>query len=637
MRHLARYLLIAVELLLHSGAAAQEETDGFWHDYLEMWAEHYEQEQIPDDVMELLQGLRESPINLNDTADEALLQLPFVSPQQAAALKAYIEQTGLLHSLAELRMVNGFDSVTRRLMAPFVSAQPVTREKVPALKEMLTQGHHNLVMGAGRTVELAEGYLDSSYLGDPYRCYLRYYYKYKDNLHLQFSADQDAGEPWAWNRRQRGFDFYGFHLMLRNMGRLKSAIVGRYQLQFGQGLTLWSGFSPWSDFVSATWRYGQGIRPASAFCEYDMLQGAAATVALAPHWEATAFFSYVNRDATLSTDTAADGTPLIRSIYASGYHRTALEQGKKEQLTEQLYGANLHYRREHLSAGLTAYRVTYSREIQPYPYAYNYYAFSGKENFSAGADVSWRLNRWVLFGEAALSQNGGAAQLAGVQFAMNGNNHFSMLWRNYGQRYQNRYATAFGQSSGVQNESGLFLTYSTVLPWGVDAVASADFFRWPGLRYQLYSSSTGTEYRLRLSKAFVSRHSITLQYSYKDKGRNVYTLPTYVTEQTEKQQLQVIWRYGAGEHWSFATRLAYADFRGELTDGQQAGDRQYGLLLLQDVSCAFPRGDGPGVSAARGALHVEVMCALYALDNASYETSPLAYYGKGAGERLARY
>lgn len=655
MKESLRYILLLLLLLFLPGlAGAQNMIDDFWRGYLEMWSEHYDQEEMPDDVIERLQELLEQPVNLNDTTQEQLLELPFVSPQQVLALKAYINQTGPLYSVAELRLVYGFDSTTVELLAPFVVALPAMEEKIPSLKELVTQGHHNVVIGMSHTLEPAEGYVDSSYMGDPFRYYLRYYYKYKDNVHLQFSADQDAGESLDWSKTQRGFDFYGFHLLVGNIGRVKRAVVGRYQLQFGQGLTLWSGFSPWSDFVSATWRYGQGIRPASAFCEYGMLQGAASTVAITRHLELTAYYSNVNRDATLRSDTTENGMPLIRSIYSSGYHRTQTEQGKKSQLNEQLYGANLHYRCEHLSIEATAYRVVYDRTILPYPYLYNYFEFSGKENLVAGADVSYRLRRSIWFGEVSFSQNGGAAQLLGLQFSPNNNNHLSVLWRHYGEKYQNSYATAFGQSSNVQNENGVFMAYSLMLPWHLTMALSADFFRWPGLRYQLLSPSVGAEYRLRLCKDIGSQGNISLQYRYKNKGNNVGGTRTYIVEQTVKQQLQASLCRQVGNHWRFATRVAVTDFYGEVSGrtfpgkgdephtlsktesarGTEAGasGKKQGILMLQEATYTLPIKE----RSLRCSLRMAYFDArdydarLYALENDFvYETSTMVYYGKG--------
>ncbi len=633
MKSLLRYILTALLLFTSCCLQAQQPVDALWQSYLEAWAEQYDGEELPDDMPELLYEWRTTPINLNDTNGERLLLLPFVTPLQQLALKAYIAQNGELFSVGELVLVPYFDSLTRQLLAPLVVALPTAAQSTPSWKEMLSQGNHSIVLGTGHTLEQAYGYTNDHYLGDPFRCYAHYTYKYRDRLHFQLSADKDAGEMFAWDSIQHGFDFYSFHLQLKNMGRLRNVIVGRYQLQFGQGLTLWSGFAPWGDYDGTAWRYGQGIRPAGAFCEYGMMQGAAATLQLSRQLELTAFYSNQNRDATWRTDTVDGDDPFVRSLYNSGYHRTDTERSKKHLLPEQLVGANLQYRRQYFKLGFTAYHSHYRYALLPYEYPYNEGALQGKENLCMGMDAGWHWHRCHFFGEVARSQNGAIAQLAGLQFTANSNNRVNLLWRHYDNDYQNIYATAFGQRSAVQGESGLFLAYHGTLPGMVQLSLSADFFRWPRLHYQLYSPSTGVEYKMRLRRHFGERHYISMQYRYRNTARNIGGTPLYTVGATSRHRLQLLWQQQVSSRWSLATRLAGTAFGEEVWNkGDIKEVTNYGVLLWQEASYAVRWGKRPGRLTLRAAyFHAEDYDArLYVFENdILYESSSFSCYGQG--------
>ncbi len=645
MMSIVRHILVLLFLLLPFYLWAQQPVDAVWQSYMDAWAEQYDGEELPDDLTEQLYEWLLSPLNLNDTAGDPLLQLPFVTPLQQLSLKAYIAQNGPLFSVGELALVPFFDTFTRQLLAPLVVALPVETANQLSWNKMLTQGKHSIVTGVSRTVEQAEGYRNGRYRGDPFRCYARYSYKYRDQLHFQLSADKDAGECFAWDSLQRGFDFYSFYLQLKNIGRLRNAIVGRYQLQFGQGLTLWSGFAPWGDYSGATFRYGQGIKPASAFCEYGMQQGAAATLQLTRYLELTAFYSHINRAATLRTDTLNGDEPFVRSLYNSGYHRTDTEFNKKGLLPEDMLGANLQYRRRRFKMGLTAHHTHYRYALLPYQYPYNDGAFFGKNNFCVGLDAAWHWRRCYFFGEIARSQNGGMAALAGLQFTVNSSNRLNLLWRHYGNDYQNVYATAFGQHSDVQGEKGLFFSYNATLPNRLHLFLSADLFRWPRLHYQIYRPSPEAEYKVRLQRDYGEKHHLSLQYRYKNKAQNISDAPLYAVGETSRHQLQLLWQQQSSPRWSFTSRLAGCIYGEEEalttaspTNGITYGEEEFALrnsfgwLLWQEATYHFAPGKRQGQLTFRAAYFdaMDYDARLYAFENdILYEAASISYYGQG--------
>ena len=264
-------------LLCPSAARAQELLPSVWQYYLEQLSDEGDDETA-EDMLELYESLHDTPSNLNDTV--ALLSvIPFVSDLQRERLRLYIKMYGVLLSVDELYAINGFDSLTVELLRPIVKAEPLESSQHLTLKELLTHGRSNLVMGIGGTVEQARGYRDSIYEGDNLRLMWRYRYKYKDRIQFQLSADKDPGEAFFAASQRRGFDFYGYSLLVNDMARwrsdgtsrnvyIKRFVAGQYHLQFGQGLTLWSGFGPRMTMNTGINRYAQGLRPAPERCLY---------------------------------------------------------------------------------------------------------------------------------------------------------------------------------------------------------------------------------------------------------------------------------------------------------------------------------------------------------------------------------
>lgn len=569
---------------------AQSVPESAWGDLLEQWAERNDSETVPDDLVELLQGYQANPINLNDTLSTALHDLPFLTDFQCETIRAYVVQNGPFASLAELFLLNGFDTLTLRLLRHFVTVAPVESEQL-SLSNVLKKGRGSLLLGAKTTVPQSVGYNDGSYLGSPLRALFRLSYHYQDRVALQLSGDKDADEPFGGEYNPAGFDFYGFYLMFNRFGRLKRAIVGNYNLQFGQGLSLWSGFGSYHSDYQSFYRYGQGIRPASAFGEYGYLCGAAATLSLSRHTELSLFYSHVDRDATTAVVSDSIGTQSLcyQSIYNSGYHRTLSEMGKKDLLGEQFFGTHFQFRTGRLAVGATASAMLLDAPLVPHDYVYNAFAFSGKHCFTTGVDVAWRYRRLLLFGEAAVSvgdstrvfsQRSGfepVATVAGAELQLNSNNSLSLAYRFFSPSFQNRFSNAIGQQSAPQNEEGVSLVFHTLLLNQIDFQSSVDIFRHPWMRYRVYSPSAGTDYRLKLS-APVARHMVlSFQFRHRAGDRNSDGQGYYV-ELTQRQQWQADLDCEPSDHWRLRSRVACTHY----ACNDHAS--QWGALAYQEVT-----------------------------------------------------
>src|SRR5690606_23158683 len=111
--------------------------------------------------------------------------------------------------------------------------------------------NHSLLLRYDRTLQQRRGYTPpegrslTRYQGSPDKFLLRYRLSHPKDFSFGVTAEKDAGEPFGWQpgKRLYGFDFYSAHVQLYDRGAFKTIALGDYQLQFGQGLLLSSGFS----------------------------------------------------------------------------------------------------------------------------------------------------------------------------------------------------------------------------------------------------------------------------------------------------------------------------------------------------------------------------------------------------------
>lgn len=557
-------LLLAAHLLSVGHARAQVAgLPPSWSDLVERWNESGENALSYEEVEELYEQFSTHPVCLNDTLGAGLRQFFFITPFQCDALRAYIEQRGELLSVQELLLVPGFDAAAVALLTPVVTVCRSERPSSFAWSDLWRNAHHSLVVGASGTVERSRGYEEEIYEGDPYRLYWRYRYRAGKHVQLQLSGDKDAGEALFAGSQRQGFDHYGFHLMLSDIGILKRLIVGDYNLQFGQGTTLWTGFAPYTVLGGVGFRAARGIAPASAYLEYSYLTGMAATVTPVKPLEITLFCAYTPLDATVNrslSDSLRDGLPLVQSIYLSGYHRTATEIAKRHQLNELLYGAQVTYRRTNWKVGLTGYRMSMDKFIQPGKYRYNYYYFTGHENSNVGVDAAYRHGNFLTYGECSLSQNRHKAAMAGLDWMYAPSSLIGAVVYHYDAWYWNLHSDALSVGGYTRNEQGLMLTARTPLPAHIRSEASLAWCRFPEMRSTAYGPSHALDTRLRLSKELFARFSVSILYRFRRQDANVKEAGEYLLFPSLRHQWQTDLHYDV-VNWHYGVRLSVADYR----------------------------------------------------------------------------
>ena len=526
---LLRLLLTLLIILLVNGYKSYSQDVNAvekWMEYIEELVE--DSEENPESIEKLydeLSHLSENPFNLNHATADQLQQIPFLSDIQIVNLLEYRRKQGEWVSIYELKNVPFLDMETIELILPFVYVGEIDKTRPFTPKNLYKYGKNELIIRYDRCLNEKRGYQDvpdsilqlypnRKYVGEPYYTSLRYSHSFDNRLQAGFVAEKDAGEAF-WNDYHKGYDYYSIHILMKDLGKIKTLAIGDYKASFGQGLVISNDFTPSrSSILAQAERRNNGFRRHYSTNENDFFRGLASTVSLGKI-EISAFYSNRNADATV-------GEQTITSFKTDGLHRTVGDVDKKGNIRIQTAGGNIRYASPNLLIGFTA--LTYSfggLSVDPTPQPYNRYYFRGERNTNAGFDYSWRRRQVVLFGETAISANGAMATLNALQWSASSGLKTLILYRHFDRKYQAFYGNAFGQSSTVQNEEGLYISmlWAPFAYWKLSGFA--DFFRFPWLKYGIDAPSSGQEYMIQADFTKIKNTTVSARYRFRQREKNV--------------------------------------------------------------------------------------------------------------------
>jgi len=170
--------------------------------------------------------------------------------------------------------------------------------------------------------------------------------------------EKDAGEDFFRGSNPQGFDFYSAHFHLKDYNNvIKDLTIGDFNVSFGQGLILFTGFGRGKGTESMAIKRGRRtLRGYSSVNEVNFYRGAGITLNLHKNVEATIFGSIRKRDGNLvvPTDTLENDDQLAEftSLQTTGLHRLNLEIEDEDAITQQVVGANLKYHRDRWHVGI---------------------------------------------------------------------------------------------------------------------------------------------------------------------------------------------------------------------------------------------------------------------------------------------
>lgn len=562
---------------------------------IEEISERYEETPDYTDILDDLYYFIENPLNLNYASYEELNKLFFLDELQIHKIIEYRNVYGNFLSLYELLAIEGFNKEILEILEPFVT---VSAEKPPTSfrpGDIWKYSRNDLFLRYGRILQKQAGYSKVSdsvkyvfpsryYLGNPDRYFLRYGLNYQNQIRLGIVAEKDPGEQFFKGSQKQGFDFYSGYIFYGGNGVLHQLILGDYQLEFAQGLTMWTGFTfgKSSDVITVRKR-ARNLRPSTTSNESRFLRGSAITLKFSD-LQVTGFYSSKKIDANPEyADSLFSVLQYVTSLDESGYHRTPSELEKKNVNTETIFGGRIHYQTGKFQAGTTFFRTFYRVPIIPIERTYNSFFFRGDENTNYGFDLSFITGRFYFFSEFSASQNGGKAFIGGFQSSLHPIISLSAIYRNYGIRYQNLYSNAFGENTSNQNERGMYIGVLLEPLKNLSLRAMADLYHAPWLQYRVDFPSYGKEYLIQTEYRPTRRLEIHLRFRQKQDQINAPD-QSYLARKSEivrtNCRFSVI--YQVTEQLLLKNRIEF------LIRRQADQSVQNGFLVYQDINWQTP-------------------------------------------------
>ena len=515
-----------------------------------------------------LYTLHESPIDLNNTSDEELTQLYFLSPQQIDAILAYAYRHPF-ESLYELRLIPELADYEIRDLLPFVyinraalNSETINTDALYA-KEIFAKAHHELLTRIdARNIEAYEG-------TDPIYTQFRYRFDFRRRVTFGGQLRRPAG---GFARDLQ----YGAYLQLNNITpHLHTLVAGNFQASFGQGLVLAPVFHAGkSMYVTSVGQQREGLRYYSSV-DGQGLHGAGATL----RWE-------------WNKTTRLDISALYSMRHAN------------DSTWHHLLGANLTLRHKKLQVELTAIENLWSDSIHPYTNAkYNRHYFRGRNQAVIGASFRYNHGWFDAFGEIATAQNHqitndqspitkshwGFGTIIGSRFYPTNGISLLALYRYYSPYFDNALGYAFSETSRLGDENGGYLGFDITRLRNWRFIGYGDIFYFSGYKYGLgdatrtlgYDAMAEIQYSWSKHPSFQGGDGgrLSLRLRARQKGDATYST-----------RAQFDWAQGS---WSLRTTAEANIIPSKLSTLNS--QLTYGYTIFQDISYSLPLREGRGL------------------------------------------
>jgi hypothetical protein len=617
-------LLFFFATLVQAQQQTENDEDRVIRDLIENMAADLPEDYDLSELTETLTYLHKHPLNLNKATPEALKALVFLSSLQISNLIEHIQANGKFIDLLELQAVDGFDVQTVQRIMPFVTISDASKQQY-GLSNLIHQSEQQLLLRYGQTLEKQRGFEalpGSRYLGSPERLLAKYKYNYKDQVTANLVLEKDAGEYLYAKAQGKGPDFFSGNVTVYRTGIINKLVVGDYSLQFGQGLTLWTGFGfGKGPDVTSVAKKDVGLKPYSSSNESSYLRGLATTIRVYERLELTSFVSRTQQDASTKVD--EDGHVTQINIGISGLHRTPSELKNRNALRQTIYGSALQYNSDNLTLGVVGYKSEYSNSFVTGPLAYNQYNFTGQQLFNTGIHYNYTFQNIYFYGETAKSFPGGVAMVNGAMASLSRSVSVVVVNRNYGKDHHNFLARSLGESSDASNESGWYAGMNFVPSKRWSFSLYGDAFKFPGLKYRIDQGSCGYELLSQAVYSPTKTFKVVIRAKTQQKQQNAAVKEDSTIRNVNQSN------YRIAVNWSLTKTLAFEN-RFEVVNYKKESINELGFLLYQDVNYR------PSASKLSGNMRVAVFhtasynSRLYAYeDDVLYSSGFGMYNGKG--------
>jgi hypothetical protein len=467
-------------------------------------------EESESDLYSVIEDLLLNQIELNTADVEQLISIPFLDINSAQLIVKHREKFGKFLSVNELYSISELNTDIIKKIIPFlkvergitISDEQQTIENDDWLHQHIRKMSIKIRSRIGSDLQTRDGFIKGVYLGSKYKSYNRVILKYSSKIQAGITTEKDAGERYL-------NDFYSFHFSLNNYDFIKQFIIGDYNLEFAQGLILWSSysFSKGSDAVLPIKKKSKILRPYTSATEYNFFRGSAALLNL-QDFNFLFFYSSKKIDANIDSITQE-----IKSLPITGIHSTKTELDRKNRATETSFGSRLEYSlNSNNKFGVSFYKTNFSNPFQKN----SIHDIPGKEFTLYSFDFDNRFGAFNIFGEVANDLNI-TAFYGGFILSPTSKLQFVSSVRKYPAGFKNLHSFGFGEQSGkTQNEFGIYSGFKFNSEFGLFNIYY-DKFKFPYSTFENPVPSNGDEFYLSFRRKLSKTLELHLRFKTENK------------------------------------------------------------------------------------------------------------------------
>lgn len=527
---------------------------------------------IETDNSELFNQIEElyrDKIDLNSEDLEKLQSIPAIDLNTVNLILNHRKKFGDFFSINELYSVQGLSKEQADKIIPFVT---ITQQKInddqvdfeeasqlPLIKNINLKYRSRVQ----NDLQNRAGFIDGDYAGSSYKIYNRFIIQANDKYQAGIISEKDAGEK-PFN------DFTSFHFAVRDLSLIKILVAGDYNIEFGQGLVLWSpyGFSKSADAIYPVKKKSRDIIPYTSTDENRFFRGAALSLAFSDF----ILSGYISKNKFDSNTNSI--TNEILSVPETGLHRTQSEIENRKAVEETFIGGRLDYSlQEWVKVGVLFYNSKFSN-----PFIANKPFDLDGSNFSYNsAYYNIYLEKINFFGEWAYDGNA-LASLNGIELPISSNFSYVALLRNYPSDYSSLHGFGFGEQSGsTKNEFGIYNGFR----WK-NFLGTINFyydqFKFPGATFDSPLPTSGNEILFDLISKPLK--GIELKFRFKLENKEITESINFENQIAKrlKQNIRFELTYDISKYLRVKSRFELADY--SITDAQ-INDK--GFLFYQEM------------------------------------------------------
>lgn len=604
-------IAVIIITLLPGRLLCQEENQALRESVEEILA--LSEDADPAAMLEELEELKVSPVNINSGDEKEISRLFFLSEFQVMVLADHIKKNGSVVTLYELALLPAFDRNTVLLMAPYISLEPV------AQKGGKSYGH-TLV-----TMTVSSRFSGNETGAEGVRSLLKVKHEQR-SISFGLTAENDPGEPFTF-KNAPGTDFLSGYIQYKGKGFINRIIVGDFRIRAGEGLLFNSSRCMGSWLSSPSFISGSSTQaPYTSTEENNFFRGISLTLG-SVNAGAVLFASTNKIDARIlfAEDSTAAG---VRSLVSGGIHTTESQLEARNSLTETIAGLRLIAGAEKVRGGISASSTWFSMPFLPdITKPENLHAFTGDRLVNLAADIRAGTGSVLFFAEAGMGLSGSLTGTAGGDYpdmqtdttgtdipgsradtsgtglsdsasAMGGLNltdswaamaglrvkssariTFNILARHFAPGYHAFHSGAFKTGSESGNETGLAASLHLEAARHFFISAAADNYRIPAPRYRSSSSAIGS--RIEIKGEYLPGDNISLRLSWTSSSREYDAARETGTASSVTQtrrQLGFVFDISPSETLRFTTRASASII---------SPSQEKGYLLSQDLACSF--------------------------------------------------